>query len=90
MSSSDPIGAVGSATVALAGEERRARVLEYLCKATSALEGVTGELERSPLTPEDREAIVPALEAATAALSGLDDTVHEPIAAAPLPRFRRR
>ncbi len=90
MSSTGPIGAAGGATVALVGGERRARVLEYLCKATSALDGVTGELERSQLTPEDREAIVPALEAATAALSRVDDTIHEPMDAAPSPRFRRR
>lgn len=93
MSSTDPIGAVGSATVALAGGERRSRVLEYLCKATSALEGVAGELERSPLTPEDREAIMPALETATTALSRVDDTIDEPAEpgdAAPSSRFRRR
>lgn len=71
MSTIGPIDALSRAGPPGAHGEGRDRVLEYLSKASSALEGVTDELERDTLTDEDCEAIAPALQGVSDAVQRL-------------------
>jgi hypothetical protein len=78
MSATGPIDVSSSTSAALVAGERRARVLEYLSKAASALDGVTDELHAARLSSEDREAIAPSIEAVTVALGRLENATSMP------------
>ena len=78
MSSISSIGAPSRVSSLDTRREGRARVLEYLSKASSALEGAADELERGTLVSEDHESVTPALQAVNDAVRRLHDAIHAP------------